>query len=65
MQAEVALRDGPGSELLANLWDWDEDASERSVYLVFAELNQLAHTCLISVYQELRTKPCSPQPNLH
>src|ERR1039458_3220917 len=42
MQAEVALRDGPGSELLANLWDWEEDASQRSVYLVFSELNQLA-----------------------
>jgi hypothetical protein len=33
MQAEVGLRDGPGSELLVSLWDWEEDASERSVYL--------------------------------
>lgn len=44
MQGDVGLRDGPGSELLDRLWDWEEGASERTVYLVFSELNQLAST---------------------
>ena len=65
MQANAGLRDGPGLELLASLWDREEGASERDVCLVFFELKQLASTCMVSRVVSMGRRNTQVEPDLH